>query len=590
MTNHTRRSGIRAVAGLALAACSAAPNLSPADLSPADGKRVEGDRGIVAASHPDASAAGVEILRAGGNAADAAVATAFALSVTDISQTGLGGGGALTFYNARTGAAEHLSFYARTGNDSRWALPDSNPQGTTRIGRAAATPGMVAGLLEAHRRFGKLPRAQVVAPAIRLARDGFAVSPLLARTIASSRTKLATNAAARDLFFPNNQPLRPGERLVQPVLAATLQRIADGGADAFYRGPVADQLAKDVQSLGGLITADDMGRYPVATMKPLCAPWLGHTVLTAPPPMGGAPVLEMLQLADESGLTRAGGFTDQPQAVVQMAGVLRTAQADASVFRGDPAVLPVPARGWTSLAYARERARLLGETARDTVRPGDAWAHDSVAVAPACAAWAYPSAPRPAARAGSPEAAPASGDENTSFTSHLSVVDADGNAVSATTTVGVLFGSGVYTGGFFLNSSAANLDARTRGPNRYSNSTIAPTMILDGRAVRLVIGAAGSQYIQGAIAQVSTRILAFGEDPGRAIAAPRIWAGATRREVEVEPGFTTSVYAGLVAAGYQPVSRVADIQFGGVHGVYIRKDGRRIGIADPRRDGVARAQ
>ncbi|MBL8958446.1 MAG: gamma-glutamyltransferase [Gemmatimonadetes bacterium] len=569
-----------------IVAC-AAPGPSPADLSPADGKRVEGAQGMVAASHPDASAAGVEVLRAGGNAADAAVATAFALSVTDISQTGLGGGGALTFYNARTGRADHLSFYARTGSDPAWGTADSGAANPRRIGRAAAVPGMVAGLLEAHQRHGKLPRAAVLAPAIRLARDGFIVSPLLARTIASSRAKLQGNPVARALFFPDSQPLRPGARLVQPALATTLQRIADGGREAFYTGAIADQLARDAQALGGLITADDMTRYPVAPMVPLCTSWLGHTVLSAPPPMGGAPLLEMFELTEASGLTRAGGFTDRPQAVATMAGILRLAQADGSLHRGDPAVLAVPARGVTSAAYAAQRATLLAGAARDSVGPGDAWPHEPAARDAACEAYPYPVAV--------PRAPRASGDEpesqtNESLTSHLAVVDAEGNAVSATTTVGVLFGSGVYTGGFFLNSSAANLDARTRGPNRYSNSTIAPTVILDGRQVRLVIGAAGSQYIQPAIIQVSTRILAFGEDPGRAIAAPRIWSTPGRREVEVEPGFTTDVYAGLVAAGYQPLSRVADIQFGGVHGVFVRKDGRRIGIADPRRDGVARAQ
>lgn len=575
-----KRAAILAV----LAACAApAPSLD--DLSPAYGKRVEGDRGMVAASHPAAAAAGVEVLRAGGNAADGAVATAFALSVTDISQTGLGGGGALTFYDAKAGTAHHLSFYSRTGSDPAWATADTGAPDPRRMGRAAAVPGMVAGLLEAHQRFGRLPRAQVLAPAIRLAREGFIVSPLLARTIASSRAKLQVTPAARDLLLPGGEPLRPGARLVQPTLAATLDRIAQDGRDGFYRGSIAEGVARDVRALGGLISADDMAAYPVATRVPLCAPWRGYTILSAPPPMGGVAVLEMLQVAEEVGVTRAGGLTDRPQAVAQLAGVLRTAQADASYFRGDPEAMPVPARGATSIAYARERARAAIAPVADTMRRGDAWPHESSDVAAACSAWPTPVVPRPTSDSRDDAA-----DMRESLTSHHSVIDAEGNAVSATTTVGVLFGSGVYSGGFFLNSSAANLDARTRGPNRYSNSTIAPTLVLDGRQVRLVIGAAGSQYIQPAITQVTMRILAFGEDPGRAIAAPRIQANATRREVEVEPGFTTDVYAALLDAGYQPVSRVADIAFGGVHGVYVRKDGRRIGIADPRRDGAAQAQ
>ena len=567
-----------------LSAC-APQGPSAADLSPAYGKRVEGDRGMVSASHPDAAAAGVEILRAGGNAADAAVAIGFALSVTDISQTGLGGGGALTFYDVRRGKAEHLSFYPRSGSDPAWAVVDSGPAASRPAGRAAAVPGMVAGLLETQRKFGKLTRAQVMAPAIALARDGFIVSPLLARTIASSRAKLEADTAARATFFRNGEPLGPGDRLVQPRLAATLERIAQDGPDGFYEGAVAERLAQDVQARGGLITAGDMARYPVATMIPLCAAWRGYTVLTAPPPMGGSAVLQMLQMAEAAGVTSAGGFTDKPAAVTAMAGVLRTAQADAGWWRGDPFTMAVPARGVGSASYALERALVASAPARDSIARGNVWPHDAAALPAACASYPYASAVRPVDAFDA-----AASDENTSFTSHLAVVDADGNAVSATTTVGVLFGSGVYTGGFFLNSSAANFDARTRGTERYANSTMAPTMILDGRTVRLVIGAAGSQYIQPAITQVTVRILAYGEDAGRAIHAPRIQTNPNRREVEVEPGFSTDVYAALVAAGYKPTSRVADIAFGGVHGVFVRRDGKRIGIADPRRDGVARKQ
>jgi len=554
------------------------------------GKRAEGRRGMVAASHPDAAAAGAQILAQGGNAVDAFVATAFALSVTDISQTGLGGGGAMTYYDAKARRAEHLSFYPRSGADSAWAKPE--PAGTRAAGRAAATPGMVAGLLEAHAKWGKLTRAQVMAPAMRLAREGFIVSPLLARTIASSRAKLQADAEAAALFLPNGQPLRPGDLLVQPQLAATFEQILSSGRDGFYRGRVAEALASKVQSLGGLISASDMAAYPVASMRPLCAPWRQYTVLGAPPPMGGAVVLQMLQMAEYSGVANAGAFTTSPEAVVRMADIMRLGNADGYRWRGDPYSLRVPARGMTHPDYARERAQQVGAPMIDTARAGNALSLDTTSVPSACQRLdPYPASvatmtPADAA-ADAGDAADTQNAEGESFTSHLAVVDAEGNAVSATTTVGVLFGSGVYTGGFFLNSSASNFDARTRGVNRYANSTMSPTVILDGDKVRLVIGAAGSQYIQPAITQVTLRTLAFGEDPFVAIAAPRIHASANSTDVEVEPGFTSTVYQALVARGYKPVSRVADITFGGVHGVYVSPNGQRIGIADPRRDGVA---
>lgn len=577
------------LAGAALAACASPPRVDDR-ISPMAGKRAEGRRGMVAASHPDAAAAGAQVLAQGGNAVDAFVATAFALSVTDISQTGLGGGGAMTFYDARTRRAEHLSFYPRSGADPAWARPE--PAGTRATGRAAATPGMVAGLLEAHAKWGKLTRAQVMAPAMRLAREGFIVSPLLARTIASSRAKLQADPEAAALLLPNGQPLRPGDLLVQPQLAATFEQILASGRDGFYRGQVAEALANKVQSLGGLISVNDMATYPVASMRPLCAPWRNYTVLGAPPPMGGAVVLQMLQMAEESGVARAGGFTNAPDAVVRLADIMRLGNADGYRWRGDPFALRVPARGMTHPNYAQERAQQVGAALADTARAGNALAQDSANVPAAC----QRHEPYPASVASAVTPNDASLDatapdrgaaEAESFTSHLAVVDADGNAVSATTTVGVLFGSGVYTGGFFLNSSASNFDARTRGVNRYANSTMSPTVILEGDKVRLVIGAAGSQYIQPAITQVTLRTLAFGEDPFVAIAAPRIHASANSTDVEVEPGFTSAVYQALVARGYTPVSRIADISFGGVHGVYVAPNGQRIGIADPRRDGVA---
>ena len=551
------------------------------------GKRVESDRGMVAASHPDAAAAGATILAQGGNAVDAFAATAFALSVTDVSQTGLGGGGALTFFNAKTKTVEHLSFYPRAGEDAAWARADTSR--VRRLGRAAATPGMVAGVLDAHTKWGKLTRAQIMAPAIALARDGFVVSPLLARTIVSSRDKLLADTLAAARFMPGGEALRPGDRLIQPELAATLQRIAGEGATAFYTGGAAERLVAKVKAQGGLISVRDMNTYFVTSMRPLCSMWRGYTLLGAPPPMGGAAVLEMLQLADAAGVADAGSFTENGAAVAKLADIMRIGNADAGDYRGDPAVQRVPAHGVVHPDFARQRAGLVGGVLPDTVAAGNPWAYDSLTAPGNCGKF-NPYPPSSALRTGSLGNLPRDTntvEEGESFTSHVAVIDGDGSAVSATTTVGVLFGSGVYTDGFFLNSAGNNFDAKTRGTNRYANSTMSPTLILLGDKVRLVVGAAGSQYIQPAITQVTIRMLAFGEDPAVALSAPRIHATDNMKEVEVEPGFSTSVYQALVTRGYAPSSRVRDISFGGVHAVFVRKDGKRIGVADPRRDGSA---
>ena len=591
-TSPSLRQLARRVGVCLLATTACGQRVSPSPLAaPMSSKRVESDRGVVAASQIDAAAAGVEILRLGGNAVDAAVATAFALSVVDISQTGLGGGGALTFYNAKTQRAEHLLFYPRSGEDLAWARA-SNDTTIGARGRAAATPGMVAGMLDALAKFGTLTRAQVMAPAIRLAQDGFIVSPLLSRTITSSKAKLSADISAAARFMPNGEPLRPGERLVQPELAATLTRIAGEGKSAFYSGVIAEHLTAKVKLLGGLISARDMAEYAVATERPLCAMWRGYTVLSAPPPMGGASVVEMLQMTDVTGIADAGGLTDKPDAIVKLADIQRLGQADGGTWRGDPFAQSVPARGASSFAFAKQRAGLVAGAFPDTTMAGDPTTFDRAVPSGDCVAMdPYPTArPSPTKSNDDPRNSALARDEpaeGTSYTSHMAIVDGAGNAVSATTTVGVLFGSGVYTDGFFLNSAGSNFDARTRGTNRYANSTMSPTIVLDHGVVRLVVGAAGSQYIQPAIVQVTLRILAFGEDPYVAIAAPRIHASAPLRDVEVEAGFAPSVYQALVARGYRPLSRAADLAFGGVHAVYVRPDGRRIGVADPRRDGAA---
>lgn len=547
---------------------------------------------MVSSSQQQATMAGIEILRAGGNAVDAAVAAAFALSVVDPSQTGLGGGGAATVYMTRNAQVDHISFYGRAGERAEWAAPDTGARTSDRAGRAAATPGMVSGLLTLHEKHGRLSRERVIAPALALARNGFTVSPLLSRTIASARDRVAEEPHAAARFMPNGEPLRPGQTLVQPELAALLELIAVAGADAFYRSAFAERLAYHIQERGGLITEDDLANYRSSWTRPLCTMWRGYTVLGAPPPMGGAVVLSMLHLAEHSGLTNGGGLTEAGDAVASFAQLIRVAQIDGQRWRGDPAVMPVPARGVSSARFAADRASLLSRALTDTMTPGDPWSADAEAPTGACQALdPYPAAPRAALDTPREELSEvAMGTADSSFTSHLSVIDAEGNAVSMTTTVGVLFGSGVWSDGVWLNSVGRNFDARTRGTNRYSNSTMAPTIFLEGRRVRLVVGAAGSQYIQPSTAQVSVRMLVFGEDPAMALAAPRVQPTWTSREVEVEPGFSPAVYAALVQRGFLPLSRVGDILFGGVHAVYVAPDGRRIGAADHRRDGFAAGQ
>ena len=572
------------VAGCTVSAPTGAP-------APAFSKRAEGQRGMVSASHPDAAAAGLEVLKAGGNAVDAAVAVAFALSVVDPSQTGLGAGGGMVVWLRGERRAETLDFYARTGADPAWAQPDSGAAGRPINARSAGIPGAVAGMLEAHAQWGRLQRAEIMAPAIRLAREGFSVSPLLSRTSESARAKLAADTAAARLFLPGGQAIRVGEKLVQPELAATLQTIADQGTVGFYRGAVAERAIAKLQGMGSRLTLADWTGYRPEGKPALCSTWLGNTVLTVPPPLGGVTVVEALNVLAAVGAERLGSATTSPDAATTMIGALRVAAADRSRWRGDPAHYGVPARGMTSPAFAAERAELVGAAPGTRLAFGDPWAADSAGPGGACDALGSWPASRlgrdaaPAPAGGAPPGPEEEGEAATN-TSHFSVIDADHNAVGVTFTVGVLFGSGVYVNGFFLNSGGANFDAQTRGPSRFGSSTIAPTIVLRGDDPRLVIGAAGSAYIPTSVTQVAFRILALNEDPWLAIAAPRLQPSGVA-QVEVEPGFAPAIYQALRERGYLTVSRVADLSFGGVHAIMLTRGGTLIGVADPRRDGAA---
>jgi gamma-glutamyltranspeptidase/glutathione hydrolase len=291
-----------------------------------------------------------------------------------------------------------------------------------------------------------------------------------------------------------------GDRLVQPRLALLLDAIARDGADAFYAGEVPRRMAAKARAVGGLLDAADFAAYRPAFRRPVCSAFAGYTVLGAPAPVSGPAIAEFLNLAERSGLRAFGDPTRDTSAAVRLADALRVAVADRRLYAGHPEWAPGPVRGAASAGFAAARLPLVGAPARDTLPRGDAWAYEQAALPAACAAYdAWPATPRPPAPAAAPAITPAGtpvvgpapapgdapGDDpgDASNTSHLVVIDADRNAVSLTTSVGVLFGSGVYAEGVFLNSSG-NLFARgERAPRRKPGSGLTPTVLLGrGRA------------------------------------------------------------------------------------------------------------
>lgn len=584
----------------------------PEPISPPDaGRRVVAENGVVSSANPLASEAGVEILRAGGNAIDAAVATAFAIGVVEPQMSGVGGSGAALVWLEDEGQPYYLDFYASQNAESfRGHTAGRIGPGDLRI---VGIPGNVAGLLTLHERWGKLPLAQVMEPAIRLAEEGFPIGQILAEMIASDSAEMSLFPEAWSRYWPNGKPLRAGEVFRNPELAETLRRIAEHGRAGFYEGPVAEQLVAALNAGGHPATLDDLAAYEPRWMRPLCIDYRGYTVLSAPPPQTGLQVLHTLELLEPFDLPGLGLPTRSAEAFDVLASALRVGTV-ARHGNGDPEWVAVPAAGIVSEAFARSRAGLVGTgRAVPTVESADATPFDHEAPPAACrrydpygpaqpiaanaaqAAVGTLGAMAPLATASTsaalsvPEADEAFDDQD-GETTHLSVVDSEGNAVSLTQTNSTLFGVGAWVAGFFLNDSGfrftdRNIDAPSLRRWRTRTTTIAPTIVLKGDDVKLVIGAPGSARIPTSIVQAMVYTLDYGMDPLDAVRMPRMFPSTSEPVVQLEHGFSPDVLRDVRAMGYDP----APSGFGYARLYLVFRDGDRwIGVADPRHDGEPR--
>lgn len=570
-----------------LSACAApAP---PASLPAPDlGKRAEGANGVVTSAYPAASEAGLEILRKGGNAVDAAVAAGFAVSVGEPQMSGIGGSGAMLVWLQKEGRADYLDFYAAQRAASFAGLPPDERATLRQVG----IPGEVAGMLDAHEKFGKLSRAEVLAPAIRLAEEGVAVGQVLAQMIQTDSAKLWRFDESRRAFFPNGRPLQPGDVLRQPELAASLRRIAGRGRAGFYEGETARAIVSELNAGGHPATLADLAGYRPTWRRPLCTEYRGRVVLSAAPPQTGMQVIETLELLEHFDLPALGLPTRSARAFDVLTSALRVGMADAR-YVDDPAWSDVPAVAVTSAEFARSRAALVGAgRAADSVLPGDPAPYRSAAAPTSCA----PLQPYAPARANPAGVGGAGFAGDVGFaggeTTHLSVVDREGNAVALTQTNSSTFGSGARVAGFFLNDSGIDFSRMERGAGpapaewRTRRTTISPTIILEDGRVAMVVGAPGAGRIPPEIVQNIVYVLDYGLDPLEAVRMPRIFPSAASPRVQLENGFTAEVLRDARAMGYEPSA----LSFGYAR-IYmiVRRDGRWIGIADPRHNGEARA-
>ena len=568
-------------------ACTAARGPDPT-LAPDVGNRVVAEHGVVASAHPMASEAGLEVLREGGNAVDAAVATAFAIGVAEPEMSGLGSGGAMLVWNQAKHSIDYLDFYSSQPVASFRAAHavGRDPQAPLRV---VGVPGTVAGLLAAEQRFGKLTRAQVMAPAIRLAENGYPMYPVLRDMIIRDSATLDRDSVARSLYLPGGHPLALGEHFSNPRLAEVLRRIAADGPQGYYTGPIAADVVARMNRGGHPVRLADFSAYQPTWKRPLCTTYDGRVLFSAAPPEGGMQVLATVKLIDPDVARTDGLPSRDPRAFDLFASALRVGQT-VNRANGDPRWKPIPARGTISDAFTSVLRTEVGTgSAPATMTPKDASPYDAAASPAACQAYdpyAGAAAAAPAAASGLDVAEGPAGGETT----HMSVVDDDGNAVAVTVTNSSVFGSGAAVDGFFLNNSGAVLTQadldRPDAPAWLTRiTTIAPTIVLHDGAVEMVVGSPGGGLIPFAIAQSIWYVLDYDMDPLAAVRMPRITPSAGNTTVAVENGIDPPVLASARGMGYDP--EPPGFEYARIYMV-VRRDGRWIGVADPRHDGQVR--
>jgi gamma-glutamyltranspeptidase/glutathione hydrolase len=551
---------------------------------------VRGTHGMVATDEQLGSEAGVEILKRGGNAVDGAVAVAFALAVVEPAAGNIGGGGFMLvrLADGRTTFFDYREVAPGKASRNMYIKADGTlDKELSVIGyKSIAVPGTVAGLELALKTYGKLKLADVLAPAIHLAEDGFPVSEKLARQLTGERSELQEFNLSRRIFLNDGKMFRAGDTLKQPELAATLKRIAKNGAADFYRGETAKMIVDDMQRMGGLITLEDLAQYQPKVREALHANYQldGHRwdVISSPPPSsGGVAIIEALNMLQSVPLK---GW-DDAQSVHMVAETMRRAFADRAAYLADPDFAKVPVDGLISDCYAKELAATIDlqhATSSKDVKAGT---------------------PHVCGVSASNQAAPQTVSLNDGpHTTHFSVVDATGNAVASTYTLNNSYGSHVTsTAGFLLNDEMDDFttqpgvpnalfgliqsEANAIAPGHRPLSSMTPTILVRDGKLSFVTGSPGGPTIISATMLTVLNWMRLGMDAQAAINAPRFHHQWMPDVLLMEKEIPADVETALNAEGYQTRRRG---HIGLVNAIGIDpKTGERLGAADPRDNGAA---
>ena len=532
---------------------------------------------MIAAANPYAAEAGREMLRQGGSAIDAAIATQAVLTLVEPESSGIGGGSFMMVFDPKTNQV--TSFDGREtapASASPTMFLDQNGAPRPHLaaipgGLSVGVPGNLAMLELAHKKYGKLAWAKLFQPAIKLAEQGVPVTKKLA-TLLAKNPDIATMPDIRRHFArPDGSPLRPGDILKNPELAATFKAIAKGGARAFYTGPIAQAIVDKVHNGSiqpGGMTLKDLARYRAVERAPVCAVYRVYKLCSmGPPSSGGIAVLQILKLIERFPSEQL--KPDSASGIHLFAQASRLAFADRNRYLGDPAFIKVPVAGLLNSAYLKDRSALIGESTDMGEAP-------------------FGTPPMLKAEFGTGDTAEREG------TSHFSIVDDDGRVVSMTTTVEYFLGAEMMVGGFVLNNQLTDFSfvpvqngkpvANAPAPGKRPLSSMAPVIVFDKNGKFLIAaGSPGGPAIIDYVAQSLIAMLDGGLDPARAVALPHVIEPNGPLLLENAPALT-ALAPKLGAMGYE-VKTMAN-ESSGLH-VIKRVEGGYIGAADPRREGVA---
>ena len=545
------------------------------------------DTYMIAAANPDAVAAGQEIMRRGGNAVDALVTVQLVLNIVEPESSGIGGGAFLVYYDQNTDMVTALD-----GRETAPANVDERLffQGDERMkwsdavpgGLSVGTPGTLKLLKEAHERYGNLSWSEVVSPAVTLAREGFTVSDKLHNSIVSKKADIETDAGARDFFLPGGEALAAGSVVPNPEFAETLALIRDQGIDAFYTGPIADSIVQAVAESyqPGFLSREDLANYSIVERRPLSFSYRGYEIYGMGAPTSGTittgQILGILENFDLASMDY-----DSPEFLRLFGEASRLAYADRGMYIADPEFFDTPSRILLDKDYLAGRAALIPDAAAEKrilsaedVVPGDlvSFGYTKMGLSPGL-------------------------NFDVPSTSHISIVDSQGNVVSMTTTIENGFGSKIFVEGFLLNneltdfSFAYEADDGTKIANRVEpgkrpRSSMGPMIVLKGGKPYIALGSPGGSRIIEYMARNLVAVLDWGYDIQDAVNLPNVANRFGTYDLE-EGTAIAAVEDELQAMGYE--TSVRDL-FSGSHGVMIMDNGTLHGAADPRREGIARGE